>query len=79
MNNLLKNLKAYLIITVGLLINALGWTAFLIPAEITGGGVTGVATLIFYATGIPVWIPYIIINIVLIFSSSQIKADKQFL
>jgi uncharacterized membrane-anchored protein YitT (DUF2179 family) len=72
MNKLLKNFRAYLIITIGLFINALGWTAFLIPAEITGGGITGVATLIFYATEIPVWIPYLIINIALILLSIKI-------
>lgn len=66
MNKFLKVFKSYSIITLGLFINALGWTAFLIPAEITGGGITGVATLIFYATEIPLWIPYLIINGILI-------------
>ncbi|HAN18807.1 MAG: hypothetical protein A2X13_08100 [Bacteroidetes bacterium GWC2_33_15] len=65
----LKNIKAYIIITLGLFINALGWTAFLIPAEITGGGITGVATLIFYATKFPIGISYLAINAVLILSS----------
>ncbi len=72
MSKFLKSLKAYSIITLGLFINALGWTAFLIPAEITGGGMTGVATLIFYATGVPVWIPYLIINVVLILISIKV-------
>jgi len=72
MNKLLKNFRTYLVITIGLFINALGWTAFLIPAEIAGGGITGVATLIFYATEIPVWIPYLIINLILIAVSIKI-------
>ena len=72
MNKIFKDLKAYSIITIGLLINAIGWTAFLIPAKITGGGVTGIATLIFYATEIPVWIPYLIINSILILVSIKI-------
>jgi uncharacterized membrane-anchored protein YitT (DUF2179 family) len=72
MNNILKNLKTYSIITIGLFINALGWTAFLIPAEITGGGVTGIATLFFYAIEVPVWIPYLIINGILILISIRI-------
>jgi len=59
-------IKAHLIITFGLLLNALGWTAFLIPAQITGGGITGVSTLIFYGTGFPLGISYLIINAVLI-------------
>jgi uncharacterized membrane-anchored protein YitT (DUF2179 family) len=59
-------IRAHLIITFGLFINALGWTAFLIPAQITGGGITGVSTLIFYGTGFPLGITYLIINSVLI-------------
>lgn len=69
---MLSFFKTYLIITIGLFINALGWTAFLIPAEITGGGITGVATVIFYATEIPVWIPYLMINLILIVVSIKI-------
>lgn len=66
---LMKNIKEYSIITIGLFINALGWTAFLIPAEITGGGITGVATLIFYASKFPIGISYLAINSILILSS----------
>jgi len=72
MNKFFKDLKAYSIITIGLFINALGWTAFLIPAEITGGGVTGIATLIYYATNIPVWISYLVMNGILITVSVKI-------
>ncbi len=72
MKKIMKNIKAYIIIVIGLFINALGWTAFLIPAEITGGGITGVATLIFYATEIPVWIPYLLINGILIIVSMKV-------
>lgn len=72
MNKYFKSIQNYSIITVGLFINTLGWTAFLIPARITGGGITGVATLIFYATEIPVWIPYLIINVFLILISIKI-------
>ena len=72
MKKFFKSFKSYSVITLGLFINALGWTAFLIPAEITGGGITGVATLIFYATKIPVWIPYLIINTFLILISMKV-------
>ncbi|MFO7829241.1 MAG: YitT family protein [Bacteroidales bacterium] len=68
----LLNIKAYSIITIGLFINALGWTAFLIPAEITGGGITGVATLIFYASEFPLGISYLVINAVLIIASIKV-------
>jgi uncharacterized membrane-anchored protein YitT (DUF2179 family) len=64
--NYLEILKTYSIITLGLFINALAWTAFLIPSEIVGGGITGASALFFYATGFPVAITFLIINAVLI-------------
>jgi uncharacterized membrane-anchored protein YitT (DUF2179 family) len=66
MKKAFQYLKPHSITTLGLFINALGWTIFLIPAKITGGGVSGVATLVFYATGIPMGIPYLLINLVLL-------------
>ena len=62
----LRAIKTYGIITIGLFINALAWTAFLIPSEIVGGGITGASALMFYATGFPVAITFLLINILLI-------------
>lgn len=62
----LKILRSYLIMAFGLFINALGWTAFLIPTEVTGGGVTGASTILFFATGFPVGITFLLINVFLI-------------
>jgi uncharacterized membrane-anchored protein YitT (DUF2179 family) len=62
----LQTLRTHIIITFGLLLTAIGWTAFLIPAKITGGGITGVSTLIFFGLGFPLGISYLIINSVLI-------------
>lgn len=59
-------IRTYGIITIGLFINALSWTAFLIPSEIVGGGVTGAATLVFFATGFPVAITFLLVNVILI-------------
>ncbi len=64
--NALAVLKSYSIITVGLFINAIGWTVFLIPAEITGGGITGVSSLLYYAFQFKIGLSYLIINSVLI-------------
>lgn len=60
------SVKSYAIITLGLFINALAWTAFIIPSGIIGGGVTGLSTLVYYATGFPVGVTFFLINIVLI-------------
>jgi uncharacterized membrane-anchored protein YitT (DUF2179 family) len=51
----------------GLLLYALSWTAFLIPHKITGGGVSGIGALIYYATGFPMGYTYFLVNIGLIF------------
>jgi uncharacterized membrane-anchored protein YitT (DUF2179 family) len=59
-------LRSYGIITFGLFVNAVGWTAFLIPAEITGGGMTGVSSLLFYAFDFRVGLSYLVMNTLLI-------------
>ena len=64
--------KDYAIITFGLLLFVLGWLLFLIPAEITGGGVSGIAAVIFFATKIPVSITFLIINVVLVLVAIKI-------
>ncbi len=56
----------YLYITIGLVIYSFGWTFFLLPYKIVTGGVTGVAALIFYATGFPISYTYFLINVILL-------------
>lgn len=62
----IKNVQSYFIIGLGLFLFAFGITAFLIPAEITSGGIAGVGMVVFFATGIPTGYTYFIINIFLI-------------
>lgn len=61
-----NQIRTYVIMTFGLFIHALGWTAFLIPSEIVGGGVGGIAATVFYAIDIPAGYTYLAINSVLI-------------
>lgn len=61
-----NEIKSYLIITLGLLINTLGWIVFLIPADITGGGVSGIAAILYFATRFPMGVSYLLINVLLI-------------
>ncbi len=56
----------YVIITFGLLLFVTGWVLFLIPAEITGGGVSGVAAVVYFATKIPVSVTFLAVNVVLV-------------
>ena len=62
----LNGFKEYTIITIGLLIYTVGWNLFLIPNGLVGGGVTGIASIIYYSTGFPVSYSYFIINGVLL-------------
>lgn len=54
--------KAYFIITLGLLCYVLAWSVFIIPNNMVGGGVTGIAAIIQYCTGFEVSYSYFIIN-----------------
>lgn len=56
----------YVVILLGLVIYTFGWTAFILSHDITTGGLAGIATLIGRGMGIPVWIPYNVINILLL-------------
>ena len=59
-------IKSYIVITIGLVIFVFGWTAFIIPCEIAGGGISGLSSVIYYATGFPVSYSYALINLVLL-------------
>ena len=64
--NILGELKAYVIITLGLLLYTLGWIVFLIPNNMVGGGVTGISAILLYAFNIPVGASFFVINLVLL-------------
>ncbi len=64
--NIEREVKDYFFITLGLILFSFGWTVFLLPYQIVTGGVTGVAAIIFYATGVEIEISYFIINALLL-------------
>lgn len=64
--NLKTVIKDYSIITFGLLMYVFSWTLFLVPAEITGGGISGLAAVIFYSTKIPIGLTFFVINLFLV-------------
>ncbi|MBQ3709270.1 MAG: YitT family protein [Bacteroidales bacterium] len=70
--NILAEIRRYVIITLALLMMAFGWTAFLIPNHVLGGGVSGIATLIFYATGLSTGISVFVINGILVLISLKV-------
>ena len=62
-----KYLKAfewrdYVVVVIGLALYSVGLTGFLIPNKIVTGGLGGISLLFRYATGVPVWVPFLVIN-----------------
>lgn len=60
-----KTLGTYLLIAFGLSFYVVAWTIFLIPNHIIGGGVVGLASIIYIISGIPVGISNFGINLIL--------------
>lgn len=62
-------IKSHIIITLAIIMSAIGWCIFLIPNQMLGGGVTGLSTIIYWLTGIPTGVMIFIFNAILIFIS----------
>lgn len=64
----MTNAKDYVIIILGLIIYAIGFTAFILPHKIVIGGVSGVGTLVYFATDglIPVAVTQYACNLILL-------------
>ena len=67
-NKILTTLWDYFLMTVGSFIFCMAWTSFVIPNGLASGGLTGLCTIIQYATGglVPVGWTYPLINAVLL-------------
>ncbi|MGP1363367.1 MAG: YitT family protein [Bacteroides sp.] len=70
--NVAKLIREYALITVGLITYTMGWSAFLIPMHITGGGATGVGNLVYMLTGFPVGYTFLIFNALLILIAMKV-------
>lgn len=67
--NLLRSVKEYFLVTVGILIYTCGWTVFLTPNNLVGGGVSGISAIVQYATGLKMGYTYFAMNTVLLLIS----------
>ncbi len=67
-NSLMTNLQDYVLIVFGLLLYSVGFTAFILPHEIVIGGLSGVGTLVYFATHgfIPVAVTQYACNLLLL-------------
>ena len=69
--NLMRAVKEYFLITLGILIYTSGWTIFLTPNNMFGGGVSGISAIIQFATGIKMGYTYFVINALLLLINSS--------
>ena len=65
-------IKEYALVTLGVMSYALGWSIFLLPNNLIGGGVSGFASILMYATGIPMGVTYFVINVLLLIIGTKI-------
>lgn len=63
--------KEWLLVTLGILLYVTGWSLFLIPNNLVGGGVSGISSMIQYATNgaIQMGYTYFVLNAVLIIAA----------
>lgn len=76
MKDILKEVKNYFFITIGLAIFVLGWSAFMTPFEVTGGGVAGIASILYFATKIPIGFTTFALNAILIAIAWKVLGPK---
>lgn len=63
---------------LGLAIYSIGYTLFLLPYQITSGGVSGIAALIYYSTGFQAQYSYFLINCALLVFALRIMGRSYF-
>ncbi len=72
----LTELRDYVTIFIAMMSYCIGWNIFLLPNDITTGGVPGVSSIIFWGVGIPVQWTYFSINAVLLVAALRILGWK---
>lgn len=72
------SLKEYVIITLGMLLYIVGWSIFLVPNQLVGGGVSGLASVVQYATNgaVKMGYTYFVVNVVLLIIAMFILGNK---
>ena len=74
--NTMRELRDYLMIALGMVLYGIGWTVFLLPNDITTGGVPGIASIVYFATGFPVQYTYFAINFLLLLLALRVLGWK---
>lgn len=70
--SLRRTLRDYLVITIAMTMGTIGLVIFFLPNHITTGGITGIASIIYWGFGIPVSETYFVVNAVLLLLALRI-------
>lgn len=71
-----KVVRDYILITLAMMFYCIGWTVFLLPNDITTGGVPGISSILYWGLHIPVQTSYFIINAILIIIALKVLGWK---
>lgn len=71
-----EEIKSYFFIFLGLALFTFGWSAFLTPYEVSGGGVAGAASILYFATKFPIGITTFVLNAILIAIAWKVLGTK---
>ncbi len=72
----INEIRDYTMIAIAMISYSIGWNIFLLPNSITTGGVPGIASVIFWGTGVPVQMTYFAVNAVLLVFALKILGFK---
>jgi len=77
-NHILYQVFEYLVLTVAVVLYCAGWGLFMIPNGMSSGGLTGLCTVIQYATGgkLTVGVMYAVINAILLIAAFLVMGGR---
>lgn len=68
--------RNYALLALAMFIGCIGWMVFLLPNNIALGGVSGISSIVFWGTGLPVQVTYFGINAVLLAVALRVLGFK---
>ena len=71
-----REIRDYVMITIAMLSYCIGWNIFLLPNNITTGGLAGITSILYWATGFPIQVSYFGINAILLLIALRILGWK---
>ena len=67
-----KHALRYIQVTLGCFITCMGFNLFLIPAHLLTGGISGIALIIYYLTGLPVGMQNLVYNLPILYVAYRV-------